>query len=225
MSRHYMKLLKEPDRVAKTVQQHGQLRLIFLQHNNPAVKEHACKLIEILVQAEFLKATAGGTTPLDPEHEYEINKIERRLKLPLTDHQVKTIHDLAIQITQASIKLHASLTGIGYNVDQTLGTDKQVFSIMGPHRDHYYGDIFVIFKLEIMLHPDANFSVQAATTFGPSLSAYTHRSWLKNPNNDGKCTEQFHSSKLHCSVPHYEYAAARELVALTGKDKQTMDAR
>ncbi|CAF1478157.1 unnamed protein product, partial [Didymodactylos carnosus] len=75
------------------------------------------------------KATAGGTTPLDPEHEYEINKIERRLKLPLTDHQVKTIHDLAIQITQASIKLHASLTGIGYNVDQTLGTDKQLIPL------------------------------------------------------------------------------------------------
>ncbi|CAF3858503.1 unnamed protein product [Rotaria sp. Silwood1] len=32
-----------------------------------------------------------------------------------------------------------------------------------------------------------------------------------------------HNSKLHCSIPRYEYAAATELMALTGKNKQSMD--
>jgi hypothetical protein len=69
--------------------------------------------------------------------------------------------------------LHSSPTGIDYDADQKLGTDKQIFSILGPHRGHYYGEIVIIFKQEILLHRDANFSIQAAISFG-SGSTYTH---------------------------------------------------
>ncbi|CAF5111235.1 unnamed protein product, partial [Rotaria sp. Silwood1] len=106
--------------------------------------------------------------------------------------------------------------GIGYVVDRSLGTDKHVFSVLGPHLGHYYGDIIIVFKKEIMFHSDTNFSIQTGTSFGPSGNAYKHRPWLKDPDNADKRVTNFHNSKLHCSIPRYEYAADTKLMALTG---------
>jgi hypothetical protein len=93
---------------------------------------------------------------------------------------------------------------------------------VGLHLGHYYGDIIITFKQEIMFHPDANFSIQAGTTFF-SGRTYKNRPWSKDLGSEGKRIEHFHGAKLHCSVPRYEYAAATELAALSGKKKQSMD--
>ena len=53
--------------------------------------------------------------------------------------------------------------GIGCAVDVHVGTNKHVFSIIGPHT-HNYGDIVLTLKRDIMHHPDFNFTVNAATT-------------------------------------------------------------
>ncbi|CAF5053748.1 unnamed protein product, partial [Rotaria socialis] len=98
-------------------------------------------------------------------------------------------------------------TGIKYETDKALGTDKHVFSILGPHLGHYYGDIILVFKSEVMLHPDANFSPQAGTSFA-SGSTFKHRPWVKDPGTEPERIKCFHESKLHCAVPGYEYAAA-----------------
>ncbi|CAF3766285.1 unnamed protein product [Rotaria sp. Silwood1] len=98
--------------------------------------------------------------------------IEKKLIPPLTDHDISIIHQWAKKIAQESIKLHEYPMGIGYVVDRSLGTDKHVFRILGPHLGHYYGDIIIVFKKETMLHPDANFSIKAGTSFGPSGNAY-----------------------------------------------------
>jgi hypothetical protein len=73
-----------------------------------------------------------------------------------------------------------------------------------------------------MFHPDANVSIQAATSFN-SGRTYINRPWVKDSGTPEKRVEDFHRAKLHCSVPRYENAAATELVALTGKDTQSMD--
>jgi hypothetical protein len=127
-----------------------------------------------------------------------------------------------VKIAQASIALHNAPMGIRFNVDQKMGTDKHVFSILGPHLNYRYGDIVIVFKPEIMFHPDANFSTQAATSFY-SGRTYNNRPWATDPGTEKKRIEDFHSSKLHCSVPRYEHAAATELIALTGKDAKSMD--
>jgi uncharacterized protein (TIGR02452 family) len=222
MSRDYMHLLRKPKHVARAVQQHSRVRLIFLKHHNPALKQHAKELIKMLVEAEFAKAEGGGTISADASHDYNTNAIIKKLKPPLDDNDIKVIQNWSIKIAQASIKLNETPMGIGYDVDQKLGTDKQVFSILGPHRGYYYGDIIIVFKQELMLHPDSNFSIQAGTSFH-SGSAYKHRPWLKDPVSLEKRVEQFHTSKLHCSVARYEYAAAAELVALTGLSNKSMN--
>ena len=222
MSRHYMKLLERPKNVAKAVLQHSRVRLIFLKHSNPAMKENAFKLIKALVETEFAKTGTDGITRLDPDHEEQINVTKMRLKASLNDHDLRVIQDWTIKIAQASIKLLAAPMGIGYNVDEKMGTDKHVFSILGPHLGYYYGDIVITFKQEIMFHPDANFSIQAGTKFH-SGKTYVDRPWAEDRVTEETHIEDFHSSKLHCSVPRYEHAAGMELTALTGKNKKSMN--
>ncbi|CAF2754251.1 unnamed protein product [Rotaria sp. Silwood2] len=47
--------------------------------------------------------------------------------------------------------------------------------------------------------------------------------WLKDPDSGNKRVVNFHNSKLDCSIPRYEYAAATILIAVTGKNKQSMN--
>ena len=222
MSRKYMEKLERPSCVAKAVLQHNHVRAVLLKHNNQAVKENAFKLILALVTAEFSKTGADGIIALRPDHEEQVNIATTKLKLSLNDHDLKVIYDWTIKTAQASISLHGAPMGIGFDVDERMETDRHVFSILGPHRGYYYGDIVVSFKQEIMFHPDSNFSVQAATSFN-SGRTYTNRSWATDPAAPEKRVKDFHRAKLHCSVPRYEYAAATELAAITGKDIQSMN--
>jgi hypothetical protein len=220
MSRRYMKLLENSKNVAKAVLQHSRVRLIFLQHNNPAVKENAYHLIKALVENEYAKTEIDGKTlaKLDPDHEQNINLARKKLRPPLSDDDLKVISDWTARITEASIKIVKNPTGIGYDVDKIMETDKHVFSILGPH----YGDIVIVFKREIMFHPDTNFSVQAATRFH-SANIYSDCPWAKDRGSEAEHVKDFHNAKLHCSVPRYENAAATELVASTGFNNKSMN--
>jgi len=68
---------------------------------------------------------------------------------------------------------------IGYEVDKELGTNKHVFSILGPNGNGSgYGEISIILKPEIMEHPDFNMTPVAGTSFY-SGEMYDHREWTK----------------------------------------------
>ncbi|CAF1261786.1 unnamed protein product [Adineta steineri] len=221
MSRKYMEKLERPTSVAKAVLQHNKVRAVILKHNNPAVKENAFKLIKELVIAEFAKTGADGIVTVHADHDEQVKTAITRLKVSLDPDDFKVIQDCTVKIAQASIALHGAPTGIGFGVDEKMETDKHVFSILGPHCGYYYGDIVITFKQEIMFHPDSNFSIQAATSFNTGKT-YGHRPWVTNPGTDDKRVEDFHRTKLHCSIPRYEYAAAVELAAVTGKGISSM---
>ncbi|CAF1677884.1 unnamed protein product, partial [Adineta ricciae] len=165
MSRRFMNLLRKQENVVRAVQQHSQVRSILLRHSTPTVKSGVCKLIEIVVEAEFVKENSDGTGSLDSDYQQKISKIEKRLKPPLNIREVQIIQEWSLKIAQASIILNRVPTGIGYDLDEKLGTDQHVFSILGPHLGHYYGEIVITFKQDIMFHPDANFSIHAGTVF------------------------------------------------------------
>jgi hypothetical protein len=50
--------------------------------------------------------STDATTSLDLDHEYNINMIERKLRSFFTSSYMKTIHNGAIKIVRASIKLN-----------------------------------------------------------------------------------------------------------------------
>ncbi|CAF1332888.1 unnamed protein product [Rotaria sordida] len=57
---------------------------------------------------------------------------------------MEAIRTKAIEIAEASIKLHSNPAGIGYPPDKALETNRHVFSIIGPHlgKNRTYNAIF-----------------------------------------------------------------------------------
>jgi hypothetical protein len=234
--------LKDPTFVANSVLQHTRIRRI------DALKIKTCEddaklYITALVCLEFANSGFSPGTLVPPtllgvdapsthktyssKESYEsiIKRKENKLSKSIPDSDMNALCSKAIEIAQASIKIHSDPAGIGHAPDKELGTDKQVFSILGPHLGHYYGDVIIVFKREILHHPDANFSVQAATSFA-SGNAYKWRPWLGADSKDmGERVKHYHRTKLHASVPGCDYATALELMALTShrSNSRTMD--
>ncbi|CAF2836536.1 unnamed protein product [Rotaria sp. Silwood2] len=233
MSRDHMEHLKKSSFAAQAVQEHKRVRAIFDRYKMSTIEDHAKEYIRAIVSSVYSKKYSAGatvgtgtssssTTTESDDYDDTIRKKERIFQSLIKLEEVDTIKKCAIDVAEASWNLHNAPSGIGYPTDKLLGTDKHVFSILGPHLGHYYGDIFFVFKSEIMLHPDANFSPQAATSFA-SGSTFSHRPWFKDPSAEAERIKCFHQSKLHCSVPGYEYAAAAELMAVSGLQKKTID--
>ncbi|CAF1095844.1 unnamed protein product [Rotaria sordida] len=229
MSRDYMENLKKPRFVANSVLQHSRIRRIDALRIK-RVEENAREYITALVSEEFEKhgfpqpSTTGPQPPSTqaarPGSATVISVIKQKEKFlspNIPSNDMKALQKKAIEIARASIELHSNPAGIGHPPDQLLGTNKTVFSILGPHLGHYYGDIFIVFKREILHHPDANFSMQAATSYA-SGNAYKWRPWLgADPGSNDERIKLFHCSKLHASIPGYEYATALELIAITSE--------
>ena len=199
MSRHYMDNLKDPAFVANSVLQHSRIRRIRgLQEK--VVANHANKYIVGLVQDCFAKTGFAAATTAGDATSYpkETKKAEAYLGSIMSDKDLDAIRTKSMEIANASINLHNNPSGIGFGNDKDLGTDKTVFSILGPHLGHYYGDIFIVFKREILHHPDTNFTIQAATSF-VSGSAYQLRPWLGNPpDSREEMVAMYHGSKTEC---------------------------
>jgi hypothetical protein len=239
MSRVQMNLLREPRFVTNAVVQHGRFRHIFKRLDDPTLETHARDFVQAIVSEEFAKRgpseySTGPTwvKPMIPmstttfstsdDHQYSIRIKENILRKNLDKDQIETIRSCAKAIIQASLNLCRDPMGIGHPPDKALGTDRHVFSILGPHGGTQYGEIILIFKQELMLHPDSNFSIPAATSFYTGR-AYQSRPWLKDPVQPEGRVKSFHQSKLHCSIPGYELAAALQLMASVGNDRQTID--
>ncbi len=221
MSRSHMDRLQEPTFIAHTVEQHKRVRKMLASHG-PALQKDAREFIEALVRKEFNKYKRdeeGGDN--NATLEYRIHSKEQTLKLTLSKPNLDEIRLCTSQIVQASIELHSEKTGIGHDGDRIFGTNQQIFSTLGPNTGAYYGDIVIVLKRDIMLHPDSNFTMQAATMY--KERTYKCRSWISDSGSQEGHVKQFHSTKLHCSVPGYEYVAALELMAITGAQKKTIN--
>ncbi|CAF1468950.1 unnamed protein product [Rotaria sp. Silwood1] len=233
MSREHMDHLKKPSFVSQAVQEHKRVRAIFDRYKTPTIEDHAKEYIRAIVSSDYTKRygaiTAAGAGTGDSlmstgsdDYDDIIRKKERIFQSLIKPEEIDTIKKCALKIAEASWNLHSSPSGIGYSNDKELGTDKHVFSVLGPHLGHYYGDIILVFKSEVMHHPDANFSPQAATSF-LSGNTYGFRPWVKDPSARSARIQCFHESKLHCAIPGYEYVAAAELIAVSGLQKKTMN--
>ncbi|CAF3595962.1 unnamed protein product, partial [Rotaria socialis] len=233
-----MDQLKDPIFVATSVFQHSQIQQIKYLKGKKCAKD-AKEYIQALVIEEFEKprplgVTIAGTTKIDTTsgETYKLKSPKELIKNKevilsniLSEDEITTIKTKAIEIAQASIKLHSNPAGIGHPPDKELGTNRNVFTVLGPHLGHYYGDVFLVFKREILHHPDANFSIQAATSYA-SGNCFKWRPWLgKEMAVKDERIKFFHKSKLHAAMPGYEYATALELIALTSFEskKKSMD--
>lgn len=235
MSRAHMKLLQDPHFVTNAIMEHNQLRNILSRLNTRVLTDHCRDLIQTTVITEFNKQTQ---TPLiipivdtSPSKTTTTNVIspdciiqakKNILSTFLSEKDLNIIHHCTVKIVQASLNLNKERVGMGFMGDNELGTDKHVFGILGPHRGRYYGEIVLIFKRELMLHPSSHFSIPAATLF-QNGNVYKCLPWIKDFGRQDTRIRQFHESKLHCSISGYACAAATKLIAIVGKDNKTMN--
>ena len=83
--------------------------------------------------------------------------------------------ELKARAKQHACNVHAAHpTGIGFGADEALGTDKHVFSIVGPHFGHHYGDIMIVLEQTVMHHPDFNMTPCAGTGFRSGNARIRH---------------------------------------------------
>ena len=223
MSRDYMESLRRPRFVAFTVLQHPRIRRIQ-DINISNVEQHVREYITAFVTLAYEKAKLlGSGSASSSAHVLKSEELNLRSLLQQNDFDALKLK--TDEITRSCIKLNSEPAGIGYPPDKDLGTDKRVFSVLGPHLGHYYGDVILVFKREILHHPDADFYPQAATT-AHSGSAFKMRPWLgDDPQDLSKRIAFYHYSKLHASIPGYERVIGLELMALTSRhsNQKTMD--
>ena len=216
MSSYYMDFLNKANPVAQQIW--TQMQKEVEVHRNPNLEQTVCEFILSLVQKEFQNAEKELTDNLDSVVDKRIQFCENKLKdSRLGKEQVDAIRDHSVAVAKASLGLYQDRPGIQHGADKDFGTDKHVFAILGPNFGHRYGDIMILFKREVMQHPDANFAIQAATTFD-SGRAYKWRPWLYDPGERELRVKQFALNVLHCSVKNYEHAAAAELTGITAKE-------
>ncbi|CAF1487247.1 unnamed protein product [Adineta ricciae] len=231
MSRAHMDKLQEEKFVAHTANQHNNVRKIVSKHV-PAVQDNVREFIDALVEMEFHKKNTEinkVSTKGKSQIQYQIDLKEQIIQVALIPKEIDEIRNCVIEVVKASFILQSNKTGIGFERDVELKTNHHVFAILGPHTGHYYGDIVIVFKREIMLHPDSNFTMQAATTYtsptpDKSPKVYKFRPWLQDLSTDDERLKVYHQTKLHCSVRGYETITALELMAITGGEKRPMKA-
>lgn len=213
MSREYMENLKNITFVVNSIMHHGRIRRIE-NLNIPQITQYAKEYVTTLVTTEFEKANFPSKTS-------DMNKIkvqENRLVTTINARELDVLKTKAIEIAQAAIKLHSNPAGIGHQPDKILGTHKHIFAVLGPHLGHYYGDVFIVFKRDILHHPDSNVCVQAATTC-LSGNAFRWRPWLgADPGTEDKRVQVYGNTKLHAAVPGFEKSLALELMAITSQE-------
>jgi hypothetical protein len=95
--------------------------------------------------------------------------------------------------------------GIKFHVDQTIGTYATVFGVFGPHLFSLYGGISLIFKPEILEHPDSYILPQCASSYAATTGPmYNKRgrpwSWPGPEKTWPESRQYFNADKLHPCV-------------------------
>ncbi|CAF1338910.1 unnamed protein product [Adineta steineri] len=215
MSRGYMENFKRPKFLAFCVMQRSRITSIgslATDIHRQHVQNYITALIsDVYRQNQFLKS--DFTYPNDQQN--TIQRDDNVLLQIISQDDVKLIRELTMQIAQAAIKLHMNFVSTNHSLDVNSEIDKHVLSVLGSHLNYDCRDIVIVFKREVLHHPDANFSIQPFVSY-QSEKYNQYQPWLAAEmqySNDR--LKMFHETKLHASIPGYEQAAATELIALT----------
>ncbi|CAF3923209.1 unnamed protein product [Rotaria sp. Silwood1] len=207
MSGERIEKLTSPQGLIQSIQQNKHIQSIINQHKYQPIEDHINDYIKAIVSAAYNRrgrqpqskiteyaSAYSPATLLDKSFDDTIQKEEKFLKGSLSHEEVDTIRRWTVKITEAAFNLSTNAV----SSDQV--SEKHIMTVFGPHLRQKDGDIVLVFKREVMFHPDAKFSIQ----FNAQL-------------------EQFHQSQLHCSIYGYEYAAAVALITIIGGTRKTMD--
>ena len=234
MSRKYVQDLQDPKNVIRAALQHFEIRKILDECKAKELEQKARQYIEAIVQNEFdqvsaknqatgyaggsMYGTPNNSSPNQSQLSNKLRTIESSLKKYLSSDAMKNIQQHASLITQTHFRLLQEPENAIRHDDKLFRTNEHVVCTLGPSSNKN-GDIVIVFKREIMHHPDSNFTPQAATSFARHDKAYHRLPWLSSPKTDEEAAKYFHRSKLHYSIHKYDETAALLLIALVKSTK------
>lgn len=167
-----------------------------------------------------------------PQADRERVEFETRKKVVQVNYQIaiETLEHVAKSITEAALTIKNNLIGIFYHVDEKVGTDKTVFSIVGPHTGEHYGKVVIVLKEIIKWHPNFYFLMHAATYYyGHKGAPATHttrvRPWGKGLVWEGEGKEHYFRSKMHpiASPEVFELCALDFIARVALKESKSWD--
>lgn len=226
-----MKLLKDGHGVKKELAGHPDIqRFAEAAHKQNKVDfQHAVKrfvsFAETVIDIHYEDVTAEDSN-------YGSNKANARALLSGCGKPFSfpDLEELAQGLAEAAKILAANAKGINYTVDKEMKTDETVFAIMGPHTGYYYGCIILIFKREIMAHPDFSMTCSAGTSHAsgkvkefkwksvdwPAAGAAPTPKEMEQvqPHRDKRILH-YHTQKINAALPGFEDIFAKELAAAT----------
>jgi hypothetical protein len=153
MSLNFMSDLSKPAHAAHEARHHPLVQQIIASKKIPAMAGPIERFVECLVLVHFSKNLKDYAAQ-QQEWEENLRVASKSIDNVVRREEQQQLKQAAVAIAEAAIALSKMPMGIGFKVDRALGTDKQVFSILGPHTaTDLYGDIILVFKQELMFHP------------------------------------------------------------------------
>ncbi|CAF1026916.1 unnamed protein product [Adineta steineri] len=197
MSQDYMKHLENPKFLADIVLQHSYIQRIDALKTT-STQQIAKEYIIALINKEYGKN--NGTN---------LERIKEDLSHFISSGDRNTLKIIVQNMIQVSTKLHSNMNNL------SPVSDNAVSCILGPNLGHYYGDIVIVFKREILHHPDTSVSIQSASSFA-SGDIFRHCPWLgKDSKTNNNRAELYYKSKLQASIPGFVPTVAMQLIAMT----------
>eukprot|EP00761_Pharyngomonas_kirbyi_P010570 gb/GECH01010590.1/.p1 GENE.gb/GECH01010590.1/~~gb/GECH01010590.1/.p1 ORF type:complete len:1666 (+),score=343.85 gb/GECH01010590.1/:1-4998(+) len=203
--------------------------------HNPAIDNERKKLnlrpkefdswIAAVAKTERLKYLKS-----DQKHIDQAEAKERSLREEMEKKAKKKMDTVKKQVANlANSKLRqreSGSKGIKYDVDEIMGTNRQVFSIVGPHRGEY-GNVFIVLEQDIMYHPDFSFSLNAATSHHNRFRKFPRvcstRPWIEYSGIDVSETRKLYdATKLHPVAKGWEEIVAQDLMLQYAVKKDTL---
>ena len=199
MSNKRLAQLTNVQNLVRTIEHSRHIQPIIIQWKPQRIDGHINRYIQAIVLAEHSRRAGRSSSYLSTTTSNEkfndvIRDEEKFLRNILTHEQVNTIRQSTIHITEASMNLPTNSSGVAET------SEKYITTVFGPRLRPREGEIVLIFKREVMFHPDANFSIQI----------------------NGR-SKQIPQSSLHCSGWDYDYAAAAALITTVSLTKKTAD--
>ena len=189
-------MTQDPKKACLSLSLVSPLVTLPIMQSGLSMKDKVKKWIKALVNYYFDKSSNASLTPV-------------KCTLNLTNDVQKQVETIIENIV-TNVKGH-SITGIGYPLDVSLGTNQQVFSIVGVNTAKYYGEVLFILDRKIMLHPDFNMSLEAATHYcSKKVRPWRSQEALTNALLDG--VQEYKSAKLHPSSIHAMKVMAKDIV-------------
>ncbi|CAF5110452.1 unnamed protein product, partial [Rotaria magnacalcarata] len=228
-----------PNLLIQTIQRNKQIESIANLYKNKSILDHINNYIKAIFFIEYNRRVCqtkptitnersttcfppSTTTSDDADLNDTIRTEEKYLKEMLSQKEVDIIRRSTITIVQVSLDSQMHPGDLRKTPNESFSPDKHICTIFGPQLRCDHGDIVLVFKRKVMLHPDANFCLQSEDAF-LNGNAFMQRPWMKDSGSFHGRMKQLQEAKLHCSIVGHDYAAAADLMATIGLRDKTMN--